>query len=321
MDEKKVWLKCRKNYNIRNHWNSLMLRLKMPKLRKKPSYKGKKYLSFKQAQEHIKEIILAGKPALVARFGWTEATSTINFIGYKIGAIPEYDKELINTLYHFSGVFPPTEEMAFRFADIQVEAAKEVDFLGAWNTVMQEYLINEKCKKDVVLTLLESLEPFFASNPWTAALKGKKVLVVHPFVESIKAQYEKRKLLFDNPDMLPDFELKTVKAVQTLCGETDSRFKDWEEALSYMYGECMKEDFDVAILGCGAYGMPLGAKLKQAGKIALHTGGVTQLLFGIKGSRWEGRPSYAKMFNEHWSKPLESETPQKAKTVEGGCYW
>ena len=49
----------------------------------------------------------------------------------------------------------------------------------------------------------------------------------------------------------------------------------------------MKIDFDVAIIGCGAYGFPLAAKLKQAGKQAIHLAGATQLLFGIKGKRWE----------------------------------
>ena len=53
-----------------------------------------------------------------------------------------------------------------------------------------------------------------------------------------------------------------------------------------MYTEAVKIDFDTAIIGCGAYGFPLAAKLKAAGKQAFHMGGATQLLFGIKGSRW-----------------------------------
>ena len=46
----------------------------------------------------------------------------------------------------------------------------------------------------------------------------------------------------------------------------------------------MKFDFDVALIGCGAYGFPLAAKLKTAGKQAIHLGGVLQALFGIKGA-------------------------------------
>ena len=44
----------------------------------------------------------------------------------------------------------------------------------------------------------------------------------------------------------------------------------------------------VALLGCGAYGMPLGAFIKDGlKKPAIHVDGVLQLLFEIKGKRWD----------------------------------
>ena len=87
-----------------------------------------------------------------------------------------------------------------------------------------------------------------------------------------------------------------------------------------MYSEVMKYDFDVAIIGCGAYGMPLAAKIKNGGKIAIHLGGATQLLFGIKGARWDHHP-LSRMYNEHWTRPAEEETPKASQLIEGACYW
>ena len=46
-----------------------------------------------------------------------------------------------------------------------------------------------------------------------------------------------------------------------------------------------KIDFDVALLGCGAYGLPFAASIKRMGKKAVHLGVATQILFGIKGKR------------------------------------
>ena len=118
--------------------------------------------------------------------------------------------------------------------------------------------------------------------------------------------------------------MRTLKAVQTLADNVDSRFSNWFEALNYMYVQAMKIDFDVAILGCGAYGMPLAAMLKEAGKQAIHLGGVTQILFGIKGKRWEEAREYQyirEMMNENWTYPLESEKPKSAQKIEGNCYW
>jgi hypothetical protein len=62
---------------------------------------------------------------------------------------------------------------------------------------------------------------------------------------------------------------------------------------------------------------------KTLGKQALHLGGATQLLFGIKGKRWEDpKQDYGKrFFNEYWVRPLPHEIPEGSESVEGGCYW
>ena len=90
-----------------------------------------------------------------------------------------------------------------------------------------------------------------------------------------------------------------------------------------MYNEAMKKDFDVALIGCGAYGFPLAAKIKRAGKIALHLGGFTQLLFGIKGARWENAQDYYRKLldNPAWVRPLPEETPDGFFRHENGAYW
>ena len=42
--------------------------------------------------------------------------------------------------------------------------------------------------------------------------------------------------------------------------------KSWFDALDKMYKDIRELDFDVAIVGCGAYGLPLAAKIKSLGK-------------------------------------------------------
>ena len=145
-------------------------------------------------------------------------------------------------------------------------------------------------------------------------------MVIHPFAATIREQYKRREKIWDNPDVLPEFELYTIKAVQTVAGEL-SQFEDWGAALDYMKREIDKIDFDIAIIGCGAYGFPLAAYCKQKGKKAIHMAGATQILFGIKGKRWDDMPAVNKFYNEYWVRPLPDETPKRSKDVEGGCYW
>ena len=64
------------------------------------------------------------------------------------------------------------------------------------------------------------------------ALKGKRVLVIHPFDDTIQKQYLRRETLFDDPNILPEFELHTIKAVQTIVGTKDERFETWFDVCS-----------------------------------------------------------------------------------------
>ena len=147
------------------------------------------------------------------------------------------------------------------------------------------------------------------------------MLVVHPFASTIEKQYARRGELFANPDVLPDFELKTIIPPQTIAGTVDGRFENWFEALDFLKNTIATEAFDVCIIGCGAYGFPLAAFVKAIGKQAIHLGGATQMLFGIKGKRWDLKEISKELYNQSWTRPSENEKPAGAFKVEGGCYW
>ena len=49
------------------------------------------------------------------------------------------------------------------------------------------------------------------------------------------------------------------------------------------------------------------------------TGGALQLLFGIRGKRWDDHPIISKLYNDAWVRP--EETLAHKEKVEGGSYW
>ena len=127
--------------------------------------------------------------------------------------------------------------------------------------------------------------------------------------------------MFADKRVLPKFKsLETIKAVQTIAGN-NSVFKDWFEALDFMKKEIDKKDFDIAIIGCGAYGFPLAAHVKRRGKKAIHMGGPTQMFFGIKGKRWEDNEKFKTIINDYFVNPTDQDIPKDFNKVEGGCYW
>lgn len=287
------------------------------------SYANHNVLNADMINQEIEKYILDKAPFMVSRFGSTEL---LNLRGYEFpikgkAATEKYFEQLCQ----WSGFFPQKYELLKDFVELEIESLAYVDIMAIWFQAFEDYYIKEFVKSDVKCTYLLNLEPWNApACPWSAALKGKKVLVIHPFSETIRSQYQKREKIFPGTDILPEFELKTLKAVQTLAGNKDDRFSTWFEALEWMYQEAMKIDFDVAIIGCGAYGMPLAAKIKKAGKQAIHLAGATQLLFGIRGKRWDTDPAFEyvrKWYNDAWVYPGQQDKIQNGNKVENACYW
>jgi len=280
----------------------------------------------------IAESLQSDKPVMIARLGSTELQCMINYIGVKYpdryksikGYITNqtpawwWNTSTTNQMMQWSGFFPSHIDKIEQFCELMIHDLHNVDILGSW--LKQESFFAKELAHSKKL-VLEDLEPFFTPTPWTWALEGKKVLVVHPFAETIKSQFNYRERLFAN-NLLPPFELDVIPAVQSIAGEK-TEFTDWFAALDSMKEQITGKNFDICILGCGAYGFPLASFVKNMGKKSFHLGGVTQLLFGIKGKRWEEFIvyPYANLFNEYWVRPSQKEMPQKAKTVEGGCYW
>lgn len=271
-------------------------------------------------------------PLMIARYGGCEHDLIANTLLYEAGIVKSFQysyKRLCNNAGFFPNNLKTNQEIfiyAKKFSQIYLDASKQCDVLGTWHGIMsfEKYLIDNFCKQDIFLTHILKLGPNIHEEiPFTYALKDTKVLVIHPFAQTIESQYKKYDKLFTNKKVLPEFNLKTFKAIQTAGGEIDHRFKDWFEALEWMSNEISQIDFDIALIGCGAYGFPLAAKIKQMGKIAIHCGGNLQLLFGIKGKRWEiEQPEVGKeLFNEYWVYPNSKETISNASKIEGGCYW
>lgn len=299
------------------------------------------HVNSEQASEIINDLLSSSQPCMICRFGSTELSTIVGILemrkechsplNYIIGKSPAWWNKtfLCNQIRDFSGFFPADFELVEDFVNLVLEDIKQIDVLGSW--VQAEKFLDRElghCTK----VFLKDLEPFWTEQPWSMALKGKKVLVVHPFANQIMSQYNKNKSqLFKNPLVLPDFELETIPAVQSLGGKSND-FKNWFEALQYMKDEIDRHDYDICLIGCGAYGMSLAAHVKRKGKKAVHLAGALQLLFGIIGNRWEnpnygvkewGIPvgTYSGLINEFWVRPGNDGRPENANKVEGACYW
>lgn len=231
----------------------------------------------------------------------------------------DYSIKMKEEIQNNAGFFPPNDKNLDVYAILTISNIKNIDVLGSIISYENEF------KSDLENSIkinFEDLNPYNHEKPWSRILEGQKVLVIHPFTKSIESQYLKREKLFTNKDILPQFDLITYKPVVSMAGNYKKLpYRDWFDALDDMKNDISKIDFDIAILGCGAYGLPLASFIKEMGKKAIHIGGSTQMLFGIIGRRWETEYDMSHLINEYWVRPLEEEIPENFKEIENGCYW
>ena len=287
------------------------------------------------ANDMIRGMIEQGNPFLITRFGSYEMEALLRGIDVqrkgsivkKIGLmlIGEsgpfwWDNSIRAGLCWNAGFFPPTDKALNAYSDRVCSDVPQIDIIGT--TYPGEKYISRKLAPNMKAIPLADLEPFGKHDPWSMALAGKNVLVVHPFEDTIRFQYSKRKLLFSDQNLLPEFNLITYRAISSFAGNKVP-YDSWFDALQKMCDDISNIDFDIAIIGCGAYGMHIGAFIKKNLKrMAFHLCSPTQLLFGIKGGRWDALPYYRDNFyNEAWIRPFESDMIQNFMTVERGCYW
>ncbi len=256
---------------------------------------------------------------MVGRFGTSEGRALFAYYQIQMG-----HRRQLSEIHHINmcvnaGFFPDEDEMLYKWAEMLSAECEELDLLGVMKFKGEKWIAENLCPQ---AQLMPNGGIATGKNGWSDCLEGKKVLVIHPFTKSIEYQYKNhREELYPGTNKMPVFDLKLIKAVQTIADSKDERFVNWFEALDYMTEEAEKVDFDVALIGCGAYGFPLAARIKRMNKVAIHMGGAVQNLFGIKSARGMANSTINKDYNDAWIFPDESEIPEGYKKVENGCYW
>jgi hypothetical protein len=152
-------------------------------------------------------------------------------------------------------------------------------------------------------------------------LKGKRILIVSPFIDSIQEKIPVRKAIY-GVELFPECTFSFLKPPQTQGTNPSGDFRGHLERFVHAIQQ-KKDTFDVALLSCGGYGIPLLRYFKQMGKSAIYIGGVLQMYFGVYGRRWlvENKDVLNIFLNKHWSRPKLKERPSGHALIEQGCYF
>ena len=283
-------------------------------------------LSLSESNDYIINLLSLNKKFMITRVGVGNETN----LAFFTDTLQSIDTKMLVSLSNNAGIYNITPDNLLKYTELYIKAIKESNALATFNNTMivqQEHFINNY-KLDVLYSRV--LEPFYCCleniKPWTQHLLGKKVLIVNPFVKSFKKQLKEGFQIFKDPEkklFMDNQDFVFYKSYNTAAG--NSIHKDWEETYDIMCKDISKLDFDIALLGCGGYGLPLCNFIyKEMNKSAIYVGGGLQLLFGVMGKRWDDIQMWMDIIKENDSKfirpSINEQLPNKQR-IEGGCYW
>lgn len=282
---------------------------------------GANILDPQSGNDRIAELLAEGKPRAIGKMGASELGGLRRFDAQRgtDGICHNWGAHRTRLSLN-AGVYPEDDSTLSRFCPCYSQALGTLDLMAVWYRHGERRIVSTFAPTSVLVSLT-ALEPFYHERPWSRHLTGKRVLVVSPFSSTIASQYERRNEVWKNkPDVLPEFILDTLRCPLSAM-LVKPKFPDWFAALQDMQQNMDRRQYDVLIVGAGAWSLPLVAHAKRRGKWAIHLGGATQLLFGIRGGRWDKNAFLNTIYNESWVRPDAADRPATLRRIENGCYW
>jgi hypothetical protein len=248
--------------------------------------------------------------------------------------IQSYLRDTIPIMKRNAGIRISGIDSMVQYSNLYMSAFENCDMYGGWESWghyiphiahSHEYVKRTFFKKQIYWSFALDIFHYIYGRPFTTAMRGKRILIVSPFCDSIRAKAEpaERVRIYDGVDLFPDCSFVFIKPPVT---NGDNHSEEFGVELSRFCARLdeLRGKYDIALLSCGGYANPIANYIyENHGASAIYVGGVLQMYFGIYGVRWmKERPEVLKLFmNKHWTRPGSGEKPANFSSIEGGCYW
>lgn len=289
--------------------------------------------------EYISQKLGSGEKFLIPRLSTVETKEVCSY--YTLYLRPDainkfklqdylYGKQHETILKNNSGIWFRKDKSRKKYAQQSIAAFQKCEIFGGWErwgTMYQfvkesQQLVRSFGQKRSISSLVFDIFHYIHhENPWTHALRGKRILIISSFADTMKTQVGIRESIYGR-DLFPDCTFLFLVPPQTHAGTEPVDFVDASTPFFKQIDE-LHGQYDVALVSCGGYGMPTINHIYETGGSAIYVGGVLQMYFGILGNRWlKERPDMVRTYmNSSWKRPSAKEKPKGHESIEGGCYW
>jgi hypothetical protein len=272
---------------------------------------------------YIKDIIKSNNPFFIGRIAGCELKVAHFFQQGKLFDIVDELRELENN----AGIYTINNKSLEEYTKRLIESYDHCTVIAEWEQTGrvfaytgsgQEYITKRTPKIPKIDA--RALEPYYFKENWMPELKGKKILIIHPFSKTLANQASNLKNIFPNKSWFEDCNLEFIQPPFTLAGNHEN--KDWQEHLEPFLEKLKGYDFEIALIAAGGYGMLICDYIyTKLNKSVMYIGGALQLFFGVIGKRWFDNKDILKLVNDDWIRPNKNDKPNNFTLVERGCYW
>jgi len=244
-------------------------------------------------------------------------------------------RPMLQTMAQTPGIHITSQETLKNYVQCYVNAVRNCDMLGIWDNVMYSqaidfYNFSKKMIPQKPIFHSCALEPFYFFCPskynngvdcrLDRIWKGKRILVISSHINTIKQQVKNLDKIFKPYKIFNNNTFTFVCPPKTMAFNHEN--KDWVGHFEDFKKRVDGQEFDIALVSCGGYGMPICDYIYSSmNKSCMYLGGPLQLLFGIMGKRWLNHETLKEYYNEFWTRPLEEDRPINHHLCEHGHYW
>jgi hypothetical protein len=248
-----------------------------------------------------------------------------------------YPRHIFQHMVVNAGLFPVNPNALDDWAEYMLTTVlPQMDLMVEWSPSypQQEHQLLDAYSPRSKRAVIQALEPYYESDPadhYTRHIpEDATIAVIGPFGDTVRAQLPHLADVWSSRDIWDASRTRKFVAIKTyfsplVASETTGwpdSIRDWRMACDAIVEEVRVSGAKYVLVGCGALSLPIVAALKtRLGCFAIHTGGATQIFFGIKGRRWDTNHNISQFYNSHWIRPVEHEVPTRAVTIEQGCYF
>ena len=220
-----------------------------------------------------------------------------------------------------SGIYPYEAEFLHEFVDFFAASIQQLDVLGLVFDPVIDPAIAGHFRWEPDVTYYKDLEPDMScpaqpENCYLPVFVGRRILVVGPFADLLARRAEQD--LFERVwratgrKWFAPAWVRGLRIPYAIAASTREQFPTVLNLYDDITRRMDEIDYDVALVGAGGLSAPLVAHASATGHLALHFGGKLQVLFGVAGGRWRGRPEWDHIVNDDWIDLPPTERPPEA---------